>query len=364
MARIGAGAMVGVAPGALRSATATTRFGVNIYDLFIDSLRPGGRVGTAKLETLGRLGIPFVRFPVSGQVAGDWARFEADPAAWWSTMDRVVAAAAASGVRLVPCILWNPVSLAYHCGEPMQALVDPTSRTSTLANRYTTEFVTRYDGSRTILFYEFANELNDWVDLPNVLSFWPKPDPTMPGRGRMQTDKLSGVDLAEIALRFATTVRRLSRRPVSMGTNSPRPNAWHLATGSFATDTANQYGAHLNVQTPSAFDVLGIHLYPQQLTGRQANFASYDALVAAFVRAARASRRISFIGEFGVPRMVDRNAEQRTFAQMLSAISRGGVRYAAIWDYDRRIPDPEWTVTPGNDRRYQLDAIVAVNRGA
>lgn len=355
------GLLLGSSPASADRPPVRTLFGVNTNRLLLDGLQRGGHFHLDALQMLGRMGIPFARFAASGQWAGDWAQFEADPARHWAGLDKVFAAAEQHGVRLVPTLLWHVPALALHSQEPIQAWADPRSRTRQLAHRYTQTFVERYDSSPALMIYEFSNELNDWVDLPNIINFWPKLDPTLPDRKRVVEDRLSSMQLRVIVQDFARTIRLHSRKPISMGSNTPRGNAWHLARGSWEVDSRDQVVAQLRAITPPAVDVLSIHLYEVMVGQRGSAFAALTDLLPTFAAAARLDRRTTLIGEFGVPRLADRDAERRRFADMVQAIGDAGITYAALWNVSLHPFQPDLDVAPDNDRAYQLAALVAAN---
>lgn len=339
-----------------------THFGLNVCDLLNGGFKPGGSFGTATLKTLGQRGIPFVRFAASGQWAADWARFEADPARHWAALDTIFAAAEQNGVKLVPTVLWHTVALAFHCGESMQAWTDPASRTRQLAHSYTDSFAQRYDRSPALLMYEFTNELNDWIDLPNVLKFWPVRDPTMPARTGTDKDRLTGVQMHDFVQDFARTIRARSRRPIGAGTDLPRANAWHLAHSGADKDTPDQFAAQLRALTPPEVNVLSIHLYEGKYGKRDSPFATLADTLQAFVQTAALDGRIAFLGEFGVPRSTTPADERRRLATMIDTIARSNVPYAALWNYSDRPFQRQWDVAATGDRAYQLDAVVQANK--
>jgi hypothetical protein len=340
---------------------AKTLFGVNVYDLMLGGLQSGGRFGTDTIEILGRTGIPFIRFPAGAQWAGDWARFESDPAERWAGLDALFSAAEHSSLKLIPCLFWNAPALSFHCKESVAGWTNPRSRTRAFAKSYVEAFISRYDHSPALMMYEFANELNDWIDLPDVTKFWPKADPTMPSRKPVDQDRLTGVQLRGFVQDFARTIRQHSRKPISMGSNTPRGNAWHLARGRWDIDSRDQVIAQLRVITPPEVDALSIHLYEAMVGRRGAAFAALPDLLATFVAAARQDRRSTFIGEFGVPRIADRDAERRRFAAMVQAIGDAGIAYAALWNVSLHSFQPDFDVAPHNDRAYQLATLVAAN---
>lgn len=346
-----------------QNAPQRTVFGINFYSLFLRALYPRGTAATAELAELGNAGIPFVRFPASGQQAGEWSILDNDPARYWGAMDAVFAAAEKNRIKLVPSLFWNPPTLPFHMGETVQAWADPQSKTSRFAHTYIETFAKRYDGSSAMFMYEFSNELNIWADLPNVAQFWPKTDPSMPDRKPLPGDALSSRLFRQIADSFADQVRAVSSRGIEIGSDNPRGNAWHLARRSWTVDNRDQYIDNLRAITPAAASAISIHLYPSGLGTKTAAFATAADCLSAMVEAARLDNKLTFLGEFGVPRNADAAEERRQFAAMIDAIRSSGVNYAALWNYAPFAMQPEWDVTRSNDRAYQFEALVAANKG-
>lgn len=347
--------------GSSSAATAQrTVFGVNTYDIFLSGLHPNGNFGTDVLQALGRLGIPFTRFAASAQWAGDWAILTEDPVRYWSGMDEIFAAAEHSGVKLVPSVLWNAVALAYHFDEPVNAWANPISKTSHFAKQYTETFVERYDSSSALMMYEFCNEMNDHIDDTGLLKYWPKQDPTLPMRTPASSDLLSSAELKLMSQRFAQTIRKNSKKLIGMGSDVPRGYAWHMARGQKELDTRAQFIEQLRSITPREMDVLSIHLYDQLWPWPKAPNTIDDVLIA-FVEAANLDQRVSFLGEFGVKRMPDKNEEIGIFNQRLQAVRSSSINYAALWNVSLRRSQAEWDIIPGGDRDYQLRSIMTAN---
>lgn len=350
-----------LAGGPSNAATAQhTVFGVNTYDIFLSGLHPGGSFGTDLLQTLGRLGIPFARFAASAQWAGDWATYTENPVRYWAGMDTIFAAAEHNGVKLVPSVLWNAVALAYHLEEPVTAWASPTSKTSRFAKQYTEAFVERYDSSSALLMYEFCNEMNDHIDDVGLLKFWPKQDPTLPLRNPAAADLLNSTELRLMSQRFARTIRRTSSKLIGMGSNVPRGYAWHMARGQKGLDTRAQFIEQLRSITPPEMNVLSIHIYDRLWPWPKAP-NTIDDVLAAFVEAANLDKRVSFLGEFGVKIMPNKNDEMDMFRRRLQAVRSSYVNYAAIWNVSLRPSQSEWNIIPGGDRDYQLHSIIEAN---
>lgn len=358
MAMLAAGAAV-PAIGAGRPPGATV-FGVNYAELYFDVLRHGPAGIDAGLAALARRGIAFARFPASGHVAQDWAHFEAQPAPFWAAMDQVFAAAERHGIGLIPTLLWNAQALPFHAGEAIDAWADPQSRTRQLAHAYVDAFVARYDRSAALLMYEFTNELNIWVDLPNATAFWPRADATVPDRHPLPADRLTGAQFLAMQRGFVTAVRTRSRKPVSTGNDLPRVNAWHLARGRWDTDSPAQFVEQLRAVTPPGYDVTSIHLYDPPVGTPGAVFATVTDLLRAVVAAA--GGHATLVGEFGVGRSIDPAEARRRLAATIAAIRAAGITYAALWNYAPRPFQPQWDVSDSGDRAWQLDMLAAADR--
>ncbi len=340
-----------------------TLFGVNFYSLFLRGLQPGKAPATYDLAALAHAGIPFVRFPASGQNSGDWSVLDNDPGRYWSNFDKIFATAENANIKLVPSIFWNPSRLPIYLDETMRSWLEPNSRTARYAQNYTETFCRRYDSSPALLMYEFGNELNSWIDLPNATEFWPKPDPNRPDRKPMADDVLSSAQFRHLLDQFASLLRKYSYKSIVSGNNIPRENGWHLAHHSWATDTRDQFIDILRTTNARDMDVLSIHLYPMHFGGPKTVFQSSNEVLAAMVEAARLDNRITFLGEFGVPRTPEPRDERRQFALMIDAIRSNGVDYAAVWNYAPFAMQPDFDLTFTNGRAYQLQAILAANKG-
>lgn len=335
--------------------------GVNCFDLFLDHFwKPAAFDPAARLQKLAQANIPFVRFPASGHYAGHWRTFEAAPDAYWAAMDAVFHAAEKVGVRLVPSVLWNPVSLAYRNSEPLSAWGDPASRTRFAAARYTDTFVRRYRRSPAVMMWEHSNEFNIWADWRESPRFWPKRDPTVPGRAPSYADRVSSRAILSSYTGFVGDVAKLDGHPIITGGDLPRPDAWHLAHGSSGTDDSGQFRENLRAMTPTACSAISIHLYQRRIHGH-GPYASIARLLSEVVAAAAESREV-FVGEFGVQSIGNALAERQYFASMLEQLRISGVGYAAVWVYDRTNPDPGWSIAAENHREYQLKMIGEVNR--
>ena len=84
---------------------------------------------------------------------------------YWEAFDQFMADAMETGVKLIPSILWNHFAIPDLCKEPLHALFEQQSCSYNAIKEFTTELVTRYDSSPTVLWWELGNELNLLADL-------------------------------------------------------------------------------------------------------------------------------------------------------------------------------------------------------
>ena len=158
------------------------------------------------LQDAGDLGAAFVRVAIDGygpqtdaanasqltwELAPWFNTIDDTGSAYWKNMTTMFAAMDRAGVRLVPSFLFNPFAFPYYVRDAAHAVSEmdcstkgslgsetiatmvrvPTSCSRTLLKRYITDFIGHYRAyaqaanSKTVLFYEFSNELNRLVDI-------------------------------------------------------------------------------------------------------------------------------------------------------------------------------------------------------
>lgn len=340
--------------------------GVNCFDLFyglmVDPQRT--RHPNARLRELRMKQIPLVRFSCSPFWAKEWGLYQNSRAKYFNAMDSVFEAAEYQQIKLVPSLFWNPFSVSDLVGEPVSAWGREGSSTLDFMRRYTEDVISRYKSNTSILMWEFGNEFNSYADLPNALQWWPKVDVTMgTPASRSKLDLIKASDCASAFAYFASIAKQIDpQRLVGSGADIPNFNAQNLARGSFNVDTESEFRAALTKLAPSGVDVMSIHLYPRREGRYFANKASSFASILSEVTAsAHAAGKKVFIGEFGVPRMTNAEAERQTFGRLLDSIVASKVDWAALWVYDLWNQEKEWSVRFDNDRAWQLEMIQKAN---
>jgi len=288
--------------------------------------------------------IPFCRFVGSGWTAGDMKLYVTDREEYFRRLGLTVALAEKYDVGLIFSMFW-PGWVKDLTGETeLTAWSDPASKTHQMMADYVRECVTRFGNSPAVWGWEWGNELNLACDLPNAAEFGHKPK-----------DKFTHKTMRQVHVAFANEVRKYDAwRIVLSGNTTPRPSAWNqIHNGSWTPDTLSQRASVLREDNPDALSVVNAHAYGKDFSSAQLGVA---------VNVARTLKRPLFVEEFGVPgpRTV---AQVREFHDQIAFIEKNKIALASLWEFDvRRIPRPEWLVSPDNDRFYMLLAIEESNR--
>ncbi len=345
-----------VRDGVLMHAGAPFRgIGVNYMDCFARTLKdPADTSYERGFDELKKAGIPFARFMCSGFWPVDLKRYREDPEEYFARLDRVVKAAEARGIGLIPSLFWTLSTVPDLVGEPVSAWGDPQSKTHAWMREYTSEVVRRYAKSRAIWGWELGNEYNLAADLPNAKEHRPPVWPTLgTPASRSEKDEITHAMMRTALREFGKEVRKHDRdRVIISGNSIPRPSAWHqMKELSWTKDNSEQFTEMLLGDNPDPLDTLSIHAYAAEDIERLATAAA----------AARRAGKPLFVGEFGVegPRTPE---SERKLAAMLDQMQKLGIPFAALWVYDFMHQDKVWNVRHDNERAYQLDAIAAMNR--
>jgi len=334
--------------------------GVNYYDLFTRlAAKPENESSLQGLAQLAQAGVPFARFNAGGYSATDWARYLANKEAHFAQMDRVVQAAEQNHIGLIPSLFWSTF-LNETVDEHKQAWGDRNSRTLAIMRDYTREVVTRYKTSPAILAWEFGNEWNLYIDLPNAA------DLRRPGEDA--NDDLKSTQLAVALAEFAAAVRAVdSTRPLITGHSLPRPAAWNnTENNSWKADTLEQWRAVLPRQNPLGYDTVSIHIYADEEVSKLGgqwtkSWADYLKQLKAY---ATETRRPLFIGEFGLASNGKFTPEQvkTGYRELIPAMEAAKVDLAAVWVFDLPAQNKDWNITFDNDRAYMLTDVIEANR--
>jgi hypothetical protein len=321
-------------------------FGVNYFDCFMRTLaqsRAESDSAFARCEAgfreLNRLGIPFVRFNAGGFYPKDWQIYEHEPDVYFARMKRLVRIAESYGLGLIPSLFWTFFTQPGRAREPLAAWGDANSQTHQMMRRYVDEVVGRFCHSSAVWAWEFGNEYNLEIDLPNqreLLRKWFQPALGMraePG----PLDTLRSRDVSAALQAFATAVRATDpERILFTGNACPRSCAWHLNhENTWTTDSREQWCEALEEQNPRAFAGLSMHFYPFH-EGDGAGLASApgEATLEAAATVSKRTGQPLWIGEFGPAPSADSVTRLTQFQAILGWLEKHKVTLAAAWVYD------------------------------
>ena len=340
--------------------------GANYFSLFSRTLKKPSDTSHRKgLERLSKAGIPFVRFMASGFWPVDWGLYLRDKEAYFKRLDGVVKAAEDNKIGLIPSLFWHMSTVPDIVGEPMDQYGNPDSKTIAFVRQYTKEVVVRYRNSPAIWGWEFGNEYNLHVDLPNAAKHRPRVLPRLKtALKRTSRDDLTSRAMLTAFGEFARTVRQHdTHRIIITGNSVPRPQAFHNSKEkSWKTDSAAQFRQVLLRDNPDPFNVICVHAYPNPGNSYSANAKSLAEMIKRIQALCLKARKPLFVGEFGAPLTVGKDTERAAFVELVSAIEANRVPLSAFWVFDHAGQDKDWNVTFSNKRSYMLKVVAEANR--
>ena len=333
--------------------------GANYFDLFLRILKkPDDTSSLTGLVRLAHAEIPFVRFsgPYS---ASEWEIYRDNKNEYFRRFDLVVRTAERNGIGLIPSLFWT-LSICELVDEPRDQWGNPHSKTMALMRQYTGEVIERYKNSPSIWGWEFGNEMNLLVDLPNAARFRPK-NGTSTKRDDV-TAEIMTVMLSE----FAKTVRLYDKtRPIFSGHSHPRPYAWHNSVKrSWDFDTPAQAREILMRDNPEPLDTITIHFYgTSKIDTELGKWVLNRQHYLMWLREiADQHKRPVFVGEFGLADKKDNPPSRPVFEAQLEKLKNANIDLAAFWVYDRVGGGGGWSATFENERAYMISLTAAANR--
>jgi Bacterial Ig domain/Cellulase (glycosyl hydrolase family 5) len=336
----------------LSSGISAGELGANKADLMVDYLvpfvsEPGspdgylrvrGAMAEKALADARDAGLGFVRVQVTGYRPADFGderndlrRWQMDPPAFWSAMDRMFDALDRAHLRLVPTFVWNLRQFPSLANDPVGRFVrDPSSRSRQFLAQFLGDFIGRYKDRNTVLFYELTNEMNLEADLDLSVHCRRPAAPCV-------SDHFTTAEMIEFSRDLVALIKSLDpSRMVSSGYAAPRPAAVHLmqhpgfAPGGpdWTADSMDEFRRYLLI-VHRPFDIISVHIYAGAEDNRFGRPPGHQyELVADAARAAKIAGKKLFIGEFG-----DQGATP-FMRGLLDTVVREGVDYAAVWVWE------------------------------
>ena len=319
------------------------------------------------LSVLAEKGIPFARFNCGGFFPKDWKLYREDPDAYFGLLDELVRAAEEYEVGLIPSLFWSFFTVPGIVGEPLNAWGDPGSKTHAFMRKYTREVVGRYKKSPAIWGWEFGNEYNLEVDLPQpqreMVARWFQPEFGMPAKPGPD-DHLSSSGIRTAYREFARAVREIDpQRPIFTGDAAPRSAAATLErTGQWGADTREEWIAQLIKNNPDPVDTISIHFYPfHPQSGIGLKDQPLEETLDASLASARQAGKPLWVGEWAASETTDPALRREQFQKILDLLLDREVQLAAVWVFDFAY-QPPMNIDVGTENEFMLDALAEANR--
>ncbi len=337
--------------------------GANYFNLFSRTLKkPSDTSYQVGLNQLSRAGIPFVRFMACGFWPVDWDLYLHDKEAHFQRLDAIVTCAEKNKIGLIPSLFWHMPTVPDIVGESMDQLGNPHSKTIAFIQQYTKEMVLRYRHSQAIWGWEFGNEYNLHVDLPNASEHRPAVWPQLKtALKRSARDELSSQALLTAYSIFAEAVRAHdTHRMVITGNSIPRASAYHnTKEKSWKKDSLEQFEQIVQRDNPDRFSMMSVHLYPSTERAFAKNMTD---LVKTLKGISAETRKPLFIGEFGAPLTLGEDRALSKFLDLVQAIETNSVPLSAFWVFDYAEQDKDWNVNFDNERSPMLKLVAEANQ--
>ena len=354
----------------LRNGVPYRGVGVNYTDAFLRPLRhPGDESYRDDFRKLAANHIPFARIAACGYPASDYQLYLQDKEKYFKLLDGVVQAAEEANVGLIADLFWVSYTVPDLVGEPRNQWGNSQSKTRQFMRTYTREVVSRYVNSPAIWGWEFGNEYNNSVDLPDAWRNLPPVNPRLgTTRSRGPDDTLT-TDIFTSALSdFAKTVREIDGHRILLTGNSiPRFSAYHMQTERRpGPDSREQFATMLLRQNPGPFNPVCIHTAPVSALPHFAKRpVSYNELIQICVGAARSASKSLSIEEFiTCPPKTECSVATRgqNVNEVLAAIQANNVSLASVWVYGRKLLHDPNSLSFDDDTASVLQMIGDFNR--
>lgn len=403
---------------------AVRAFGVNYFDGFLRYIRDEeDRSFESGFEYLSDINIPVARVLLGGFWPADWNLYFSDKDEYYRRLDDFVNQAEQNEVGLIPVLFWHFATVGdvvqdavdagyivpnvnaadtasdYDFVPPSPLNVDKdgnptydefrgamarsTSGTRALITYVTEEVVNRYKGSPAIWGWEFANELNLGVDLPNPTLNRPVVRPVQQKNlsrdgsdvaSYESDDDLMRADIKIAKEHFASTVRALDPwRFISSGDSRPRAAAYNnWQTQTWGIGSRSELAQVLPIDNPSGYDSVSIHFYANEEnyfldapqvslnfesgTNQGEELTDYKNFLNFFMTESAALGKPLFVGEWGAGGDGTTQAEKDTFHSFMQALIDTDVQLSLLWTFDNQNAGQAaiWWVNPDTDKEFQL----------
>lgn len=356
----------------LKDGTPYRGIGANLYDAFSRHWdHPGDLTYDRDFATLEAEGIPFARIMAtyfSPDAIMEYVNHRED---YLSKLDGVVASAEKHHVGLIMSLFWWDAAVPDVVHEPRSAWGDPDSKTIAFMREYTRTIVSRYNASPAVWAWEFGNEYNLSVDLPNAAEWRPNINSDWPSK-RTKADDLTTRMILVAFTEFGKTVREIDpKRAISTGNSLPRilADLQRRTLQGGDPDNRAQFRANLALVNPDPIDTLSIHLFRADMQYRFGqSYATYGDVLAEAMKVSATEKKPLLVLEFGSFLRHDGLntpvSVRADFEVKLKAIVDNRVPLSAVWGVSSSMNyafNYEFMVSREKGLGYMFDAIKTAN---
>ncbi len=340
--------------------------GANYFNLFyrrlLDSKDTSYREGLKKLS---KANIPFVRFNCNGFWPTEWKLYMTNKNKFFRQLDDVVKYAEKYNIGLIPSLFFHNPTVIDLVEEHIDQFGNTNSKSIKLIRQFTKDVVTRYKDSPAIWGWEFGNEGNLPIDLPNASDQRPPVWEVLgTQKKRTKRDEITSKHLITAYKEFSKTVRKYDKNRIILSGNSePRFCAWHnTKERSWKEDSSKQFGEIFLRDNPDPMNTLTARLYPGKIKKYPSGAKDVDDLVKIMMKWSKKSKKPLFIGEFGAQNSLGEKKMKKVFKEIVDAIEKQKVPLSAFWVYDHPNQDDEWNINFKNDRAYMIQMVTEANK--
>lgn len=289
-----------------------------------------------------RSGVAFIRFFASPGYPIDAEKlYFRDRDEYWRQMDEVIDLCRSHGIRLIPSL---QVVRGWHftCGEPTQAILDPSSRTYRATYTYVEEFVTRYKDDPVILMWELENEVFLSADVNaegrpgRGAALFPEGSPYVKPILALE-DSLTFSMIVQAYKEWTSIIKSLDpNHLVTSGDADVRDTSEslrrHFPDQVWILDSLDQHVANYIESQTDPLDVCSIHLYGPNPSRHTPGGLSVAALATELVRAAHSKPAPVLIGELGAAEpSLQQDPDASWVRCFIDAMEQEGVSLMALW---------------------------------
>ena len=302
--------------------------GVNFFGAFCNYFCGGTSEFDDMFALLAEHGIEYCRMNIGLFWPVNYAQWDADKKDYYAKLDEVIHSAEKNNIGIICSFFWHPQGISDYFDEPQNAWGDEESKTRAYMADYVEIIVSRYLESPAIWGYEFGNEMNLSVDLPNAADLRNGTVHTELGT-RASRDKNDDMktEIAEPLLKaFAELVRKYDKygRIITSGNAEPRPSQYNQNKyNSWKTDTQEEMGQTMAWHNPAPMDCVSVHIYDLLDRFLPKTENTYTNIINAYKEEAYAQNKALFVGEFF--------GNDTRCEEIIDAIVETRVPISAVW---------------------------------